>query len=180
MADTQRTRAQLLTLLADNTTGDISEQDIRDALVTIMEGEFANPGDFWAQPRVSLITTDKTGRGWKSYSQIIDSACSFGNVMQLTPSDTWNHFVVANSDRGVFGIVLDSYASAESQAQVLRLGLIKDSALSGTLSIGKVLYAASASFAITHTRGSAVFILGAGEGTDTYRFAPVYGKVATE
>lgn len=35
MADTQRTRAQLLTLLADNATGEISPQDLRDMLVSL-------------------------------------------------------------------------------------------------------------------------------------------------
>jgi len=37
MADTIRTRTALLTLLADNTTGDISPQDIRDWLVSTFE-----------------------------------------------------------------------------------------------------------------------------------------------
>ncbi len=36
MADTSRTRAALLTLLANNSTGAISEQDLRDMLVSIM------------------------------------------------------------------------------------------------------------------------------------------------
>lgn len=35
MADTARTRAALLTLLADNVSGDISPQDIRDMLVSL-------------------------------------------------------------------------------------------------------------------------------------------------
>lgn len=38
MADTQRTIPALLTLLADNTAGDISPQDIRDMLVTLVPG----------------------------------------------------------------------------------------------------------------------------------------------
>lgn len=38
MADTRRTRAELLASLADNSTGDISAQDLRDFLVTIMGG----------------------------------------------------------------------------------------------------------------------------------------------
>jgi hypothetical protein len=180
MADTPRTRAQLLTLFADNVIGAISEQDHRDGVVTWMPAEFVNPGDAWNIPLLANITTDKSGRGTILYSQIIDSACSFGNIMQFTPSTTWNHFEVANSDRGYFGVVLDSYASAESQAQVLVAGLIKDSVLSGTLSVGKTLYVASASFAITHTRGSSVFILGFGESTDTWRLASVVGKVAAE
>lgn len=179
MADTPRSRADLLVLFADNVVGAASVQDFRDFLVTVMEEEFVNAGDFWKQPSPAQITVDKTGRGWTDYSQIIDSACSFGNVMQLTPSETWNHFISANSDRGIFGIALDSYASAESQAQILRCGLIKDSSLS-SLSQGKTLYADSASFIVTHTRQSDVYILGIAEGTDTYRFWPVCGKVASE
>ncbi len=35
MADTPRTRAQLLTLLANNSTGEISPQDLRDVLVSL-------------------------------------------------------------------------------------------------------------------------------------------------
>jgi hypothetical protein len=38
MADTQRTLAALLALLADNITGDISPQDIRDFLVSVSGG----------------------------------------------------------------------------------------------------------------------------------------------
>jgi hypothetical protein len=38
MADTQRTQAALLALLADNITGDISPQDIRDFLVSVSGG----------------------------------------------------------------------------------------------------------------------------------------------
>ncbi len=35
MADTPRTRAQILTLLADNSAGEISPQDMRDAIVSL-------------------------------------------------------------------------------------------------------------------------------------------------
>jgi hypothetical protein len=38
MSDTQRTTAALLALLADNVTGDISPQDIRDLLVSVSGG----------------------------------------------------------------------------------------------------------------------------------------------
>ena len=36
MADTQRTRAAILALFADNVTGQTSVQDLRDYVVTIM------------------------------------------------------------------------------------------------------------------------------------------------
>jgi hypothetical protein len=38
MADTQRTLAAILTLLADNTSGAISPQDLRDAVVSLRSG----------------------------------------------------------------------------------------------------------------------------------------------
>lgn len=38
MADTQRDTASLLALLADNTSGDISPQDLRDAIASILGG----------------------------------------------------------------------------------------------------------------------------------------------
>jgi hypothetical protein len=38
MADTRRTKTQILALLADNTTGDISPQDVRDWLVSSWGG----------------------------------------------------------------------------------------------------------------------------------------------
>ena len=58
MADTQRTRAELLALMADNVTGQVSCQDLRDFMVTVMESEFANPGDFWRQPDSQFITAE--------------------------------------------------------------------------------------------------------------------------
>jgi len=36
MADTERTRSSILSLFADNTSGDISPQDLRDFVVTMM------------------------------------------------------------------------------------------------------------------------------------------------
>lgn len=38
MANTRRTKAELLALIADNATGNISAQDVRDFLVTVMGG----------------------------------------------------------------------------------------------------------------------------------------------
>ncbi len=38
MADTQRTVASILALLADNTTGDVSQQDLRDSFVSWRNG----------------------------------------------------------------------------------------------------------------------------------------------
>lgn len=125
MADTQRTRAQLIALFADNVTGQISAQDLRDFLVTIMEPEFAYGGDFWKDPSARLISTDRTGAGWIDYSQQIASTCSYGNVMQMDGSGAWI-FASFNGDSlavTALGVALESYASETSVGQILRRGV---------------------------------------------------------
>jgi hypothetical protein len=143
MADTQRSRSQLIALLADNVTGQISEQDVRDLLVTLMEVEFANPGDFWAQPRPINTTTDKSARGWMIYSQTVSEACSFMNVLALGPSGAWLLGDAALSARSrELAMAMDSYVAGYSQATLLKRGVVYHSAFSATWSgnIGKFLY----------------------------------------
>lgn len=143
MADTQRTRAALLTILADNDTGQISEQDVRDLTVTIMEEEFVNPGDFFALPKPRYLTTDRTTKGAKDYSQIMLSDCSFGTILCLTPSGTWRPADATDSTLNPgLGLACASYLAAESQATILRRGMVFLSNWSGLLSgnIGRVVY----------------------------------------
>ncbi len=125
MADIQRTRAALIGLLADNVTGQISAQDVRDFLVTVMEEEFANPGDFWKDPSARQISADRTGKGWIDISQQIASTCSYGNIMQMDGSGAWV-FASFNGNSLFFtaiGVALESYASETSVGQILRRGL---------------------------------------------------------
>lgn len=64
MADTIRTLTALLNLLADNTTGDISPQDIRDMLVTVhgvYGGIYVADG---ATPQTGIDTTPTKITGW--------------------------------------------------------------------------------------------------------------------
>jgi len=146
MADTQRTRASILTLFADNDTGQISEQDLRDFVVTIMESEFANPGDFWAEPHPRYLTADRTYRGWVNISQIMLSDCSFGVPLCLTPSGTWRPADAANSGLNPgAGLACASYVAGESQAIILRRGVIINSLWSGLFSgyIGRPVYLGS-------------------------------------
>jgi len=161
MADTQRTRAQLIALFADNVTGQISEQDLRDFLVTLMETEFSNPGDFWAQPRPVGTTTDKSARGWLIYSQTVSEACSFMNVLALGPSGTWLLGDASLSARSKeLAMAMDSYVAGYSQATLLKKGIVYHSAFSATWSgnIGKYLYlmstAAQGSVSYTITANS--------------------------
>lgn len=165
MADTQRTRSALLTLSADNTTGQISAQDYRDFMVTIMNPEFANPGDFWKQPLPSqIVSTDLESRGWKDYSQVAGSALSFGNAV-LFLSNEWVRADVADSGLNpTMGLALGSYASNDSQIIILRKGIIFNSAFSLRFSdaIGRPIYlqsGAAGSISVTITTNS-VAVLG--------------------
>lgn len=179
MADTQRTRAAILTLFADNVTGQISAQDLRDFVVTIMESEFANPGDFWRGPEAVNLTTDKTVRGWVQYSQTMHSnySASFGMPLAYHPdSACWWPADLGDSTRNpARGIAADSYASGATDMQVLRRGLIYDSGLSRLSGfVGKPVFLQSAatvnSGSIDTTPGtsdSTLGIIGYVEGSTT-------------
>jgi len=165
MADTQQTRAAILTLFADNVTGQISAQDLRNFVVTIMEAEFAYPGDFWKQPAPGQITTDKTIRGWIDYSQIAGEDLSFGNVLYLNASNVWKNAMVSDStENPVMGVAGNSYTSNDSQCQILRKGLVYDSGLSARFSgfIGRPLYLQShgsyGSISVTITTNSVALV----------------------
>lgn len=165
MVDTQRTRAAILALFADNVTGQCSEQDFRDFLVTVMEEEFANPGDFWKQPETRKTTTDASARGWKDYSQIVGSDVSAFNPCFLTVSGEWKRANVATSaTTGIIGLPCDSYVSGASNCIILREGMVYYSAWSATFSdyIGKPIYLASTggtgSITMTKTANSALII----------------------
>lgn len=168
MADTQRTKAAILALFADNVTGNISAQDLRDFVVTMMEVEFVNPGDFWAQPSPANITTDKTVKGWIEYSQIMTSDISFGKLVYRTASGEWQPATASvSTQNALLGVAADSYAAANSQAQVLRRGVVYDSGLSGRFSgyIGALLYLQGSALlgSISVTAFTSVRIVGAVE-----------------
>jgi len=145
--------------MADNVTGEISPQDLRDFVVTVMEAEFANPGDFWKEPEVANMTSDKTIKGWIMYSQLMLSEVSFGRVCVLTPSGWRPASALASTENQMLAVAGNSYAAAESQAQMLRRGLVYDSALSARFSgfIGRYLVLVSGmpgSVSVTFNTGS--------------------------
>jgi hypothetical protein len=144
MADTQRTRAQILALMADNVTGQISAQDVRDFIVTVMEEEFANPGDFWAKPDAKLTNTDKSARGWKLYSQFVGSNVVWREVLyQDQSTGVWYRADAADSTKqGLLGMAMDTYGANTSQATILLDGMVYDTSLSAVFSrkIGRPVY----------------------------------------
>ena len=190
MADTQRTRAAILALFADNVTGQISAQDLRDFVVTIMETEFANAGDFWKEPDAQNFSTSDSIKGWIDYSQLISEACSMGNILERTASGTWvlaSGIVGSNSERPVtLGVAGDSYA-ASTIGNVLRKGLVYKSAFSASFAddrIGWPVYLYSDSpGSITTASQTSIMIVGFVEpmssrgisvDTNVWRFDPTY------
>jgi len=184
MADTQRTRAALLALMADNVTGQISAQDFRDFMVTVMEPEFVNPGDFWKQPDPKYNQTDPTCKGDKLYSQWVGSDVSAFNPCYMQKSTGyWERAIVADSDKtGVIGLPIDSYTSDTSTAVILLRGLVYYSAWSTLFSrlIGRPIYLGSTgsegSITMAETTNS-VYILGyVAFPSDTHGDSNSYGK----
>ncbi len=169
MANTQRTRAALLALFADNVTGQISANDLRDFLVTTMETEFVNPGDFFNEPIAGGIPTDKTTRGFHLYSQTLHSnhSASFGMPFALgSDSGVWVPADLSRSEANpVRGIAADSYASGATDVKMLIKGLIYDSGLSRLSGfIGRPIFlqsaALSTSGSIDTVAGTSVSTLG--------------------
>jgi hypothetical protein len=108
-----------------------------------MEEEFVNPGDFFSMPKPRYLSTDRTAKGHKDYSQIMLSDCSFGTILALTPSGTWRPADATDSTINPgLGIAMASYLAAESQAIILRKGVVYLSYWSGLLSgyIGRPVY----------------------------------------
>jgi len=183
MADVQRTRAALLALMADNVTGQISAQDFRDFMVTVMQEEFVNPKDFWKEPEVRKNTTDKTAVGWIDYSQTVGSTVSFGNILYLHASGVWKKANVAYASMtGLIGLACDSYTSDATTCNILRRGVVRDSSFSATFSgyMGQPIYLHSGtagSVTVTKTTQS-VLVVGfveasdGGVATGAYRFDP--------
>ena len=183
MADTQRTRAAILTLFADNVTGQISAQDLRDFVVTIMESEFAYAGDFWNKPLAANLTAEGT-RGWHIYSQAMDSAISFGEVVYMTVSGTWKRADCADSDECVLLALAASDITSGDSGILLREGLVFKSAYSGLFSgyTGRPVYLDSGvngSIAGPASAPTSAKIIGVIEDDDSaiYRFDPDWSIV---
>lgn len=69
MPDTTRSLASLQTLLADNTAGDISAQDVRDFLVSAYKPQALTPGGrLTTETGVGVSTSDRTSQGTIYYT----------------------------------------------------------------------------------------------------------------
>lgn len=198
MADTQRTRAALIVLLADNVTGQISAQDVRDFLVTIMEPEFAYVGDFWKKPLSLEHTTDNTFAGWFDYSQVAGEDLLQHDALYLVPaSGVWKKACASESaQQPCLGIATAAYTSDDADVKVLRRGLVRNKTASVNWSIGKgrLVYLASdvdgsysITMPVTNNDHSELAVLGVVEISDggvndggaCWRFDPDWAVVGT-
>jgi hypothetical protein len=183
MADTQRTRAAILALFADNVTGQISAQDLRDFVVTLMPSEFMYAGDFWVEPLAEYITTDMSVRGFIEYSQIAGADISALKPVCKNSLGYWEMAnVSAATTRPAIGLAANSYASNASDIQILRRGYAMNASWSVRFSnyIGQPVYLCSGnsvgSLSITAT--TVQQILGIYEAHGKIRFDPQWAIIS--
>lgn len=100
MADTVRTLSALQTLLADNTTGAISPQDIRDLLITAV-------GSMFAVPVSGNTTLDD--------DDTVVLATGGGSGITLTlpaaASSAYKFYCIKKVDAGAGAVTVDGYSS---------------------------------------------------------------------
>ncbi|MCK4869514.1 MAG: hypothetical protein KAS93_00215 [Gammaproteobacteria bacterium] len=100
MVDTVRTIADVLVLLADNTSGDISPQDMRDMVVSL---EALNP----TTPISATITTQGVGSGDFYMMGLYDTAAADANLTQASTTVTRGS---ANAAHGAHAIAVAAAA----------------------------------------------------------------------
>ena len=87
MPDTRRTLAALQTLLADNTAGDISAQDVRDMLVSVYPVTLTSPqGRLTTESGVGVSTSDRTSQSTLYYTPFS------GNGIWLYDGTIWQPY----------------------------------------------------------------------------------------
>jgi len=161
MADTQRTLAALLALLADNTSGDISPQDLRDAVVTV----FANYADI----RTTSSTNFTATTTWTKLPFAADglsAGCVTANAasdrisvtvtgvyratlnITVTPATTYNEFRL---EVNAGGSAAGTAGSARAYAVSTRTTLILETLLSLTAGDYVEAFALANAFSTTNS-----------------------------
>lgn len=97
MADTKRTLAALTALLADNTAGDISAQDLRDLLVSVYGSRMVNnvTGNTTLTTDYDVVTADASG-GAVTIT-LPDRATVQGKVYTIKRTSASNNVVVSRA-----------------------------------------------------------------------------------
>lgn len=134
MADTQRTLSALLAILADNTGGNISPQDLRDAVVTV----FANYADI----RTTSATNYTASTSWTKLPFAADGL-SAGCVTANAASDR-----VSVSVTGVYRATLNIAVAPATTYNEFRLEVNAGGSAAGTAGSARA-YAASTRTTLT-------------------------------
>lgn len=102
MPDTIRTLSALQTLLADNTAGDISPQDVRDMLVSVYPYSIPNPtGRLTTESGVPVSTSDRTSQSTIYYTPFN------GNSIHLFDGTLWQPFNFTERSLALSGLTAD-------------------------------------------------------------------------
>lgn len=99
MADTVRSLASLQALLADNTAGDISAQDVRDFLVSAYQPAAVNPGGrLTTESGVGVSTSDRTSQSTLYYTPYVH------NRIGLYDGTSWTLHTFAERSLSLSGL----------------------------------------------------------------------------
>lgn len=134
MADVRRTLAALQTLLADNTAGDISAQDVRDFLVSAYNPQVFAGGRLTLESGVPVSTTDQTakttiyytpfkhdqiglydGTSWQTYT-FTERSLALGTLTSGLPYDV---YIYDNS--GTLTLELTAWTNGTTRATALAM-----------------------------------------------------------
>lgn len=91
MADTIRTRAAILALLADNNSGNISAQDLRDAIVSI-----------WGVMSSLYVQSGSTPQSVGTTPAVLQAWATAGPAAGLTPSTADNKITIGSLADGTY------------------------------------------------------------------------------
>lgn len=125
MADTRRTLSAILALLADNTSGDISPQDLRDAILS------ASP-EYGALYVTSAAAT--TLAGASTWTKAAGTTASIGASTNVTVSTsnriTWGGAATVNAL-----MFMAASVTCASSSQIMEIGIAKNGTIIGSTAI---------------------------------------------
>ena len=109
MADTSRTKAELLTLFADNITGDISEQDMRDFIASV----FDEYGSLQIKSGVTAQSVSATPQKLINWSSI-------GPSLGVVPDFANNEFTIGTD--GIYeGVGMFMFSGSANKTYVMAM-----------------------------------------------------------
>ncbi len=127
MANTERTIADLLALLADNTTGDISEQDLRDVVVSLADSYGGMRISSAVETSIALVSTPVKCLGTTTISSAArDMDMPANNRLRYIGAPTRYHemtmalSVISASSNKVFGFYIAKNGTVDAASLITR------------------------------------------------------------